>query len=85
MVIALTRLCKPHDIYLGLRNSFTIEVSELGDSLKSSRLRASVIQFGKNMSWISFLFSPDVLAAGGKLARKGVGWESPCPLGIMEM
>lgn len=61
-----------------LRSGFTIKLGELGDSLESSKLRASVIQFGKKKKVLDqFSFSPDVLAAGESWKETGVGWESP--------
>lgn len=61
-----------------LRSGFTVELGELRDSLESSKLRASVIQFGKKKYALDqFPFSPDVLAAGESWKKRGVGWESP--------
>lgn len=56
-----------------LRSGFTVELGELRDSLESSKLRASVIQFGKkNTPWTSFLFL-QMSWQLGKVGKKG-GW-----------
>lgn len=57
-----------------LRSGFTVELGELRDSLESSKLRASVIQFGKKKIRLGPVsFFSRCPGSWGKLERKG-GW-----------